>query len=1385
MLYRLLSCISRTLLTLTICAVPLVAQDPGKTFKSQDFPVTFGPDNIGTEFYFAFPANWLTGSGQEELHLYISSGVETNVDVYTSTGTQKSVKTIANNIVTVTLTPREGQIFVANDQTPLPPDQIYKNQAVRIVADDPIVVYGLNRNDFTTEGFLALPVNALGKEYVVASAEAVIGGTQELPSQYMIIAPYDGTTVTVTNPKRTVSNAEGSRVTVTLNKGDVYSAMSIGNLGDLSGAYVIASKPIAVMGGQQCTYLPDFQEGRNCCCDHLVEMMLPLESWGTFYHAIPIQNRTRGDMYRIYAGEPGAEVFVNGTKIATLSAVGGPEGIGFVEYIEEVRRPIEFTSNKRIAVAQYNNSQRYSGVGGNATDPFYMLLSPVEQYQDGFIFSTPAREFSNYVNIVGDSAAVENAEITEAGADNWRKASTFTGAPYSFPTIIQGKKYVGLNITIPPGAYRIRSTGGLAAYIYGQKSFDSYGYPLSVATSNLILPDVVPPSITRDSACDGSVNGSVTDFPDDRTIRTNLRDIRMDNSESFNYKFERMPFVANESRGTTFTLEVIDPRVDALAILIAQDGAGNVSTDTIRYFARNITITPDPLDFGEVLTGTSPELPVNITNNGSRSVDIKAALLQDGTQGFSIISPTGSFTLDPGESQEAIIRFDATTQGLFSDSIGIEDDCSILWLSLTRAETVKPIIQVSDWNFGPQVINQPPLFHDLQIRNAGTGTLTITGGTGPSDPVFTLPDGLPAFPLELKANQSQPLRVSFRPTVEGTFNDQVVFEHNAPDDPANDPVGIIQGVGIDATLFATPYDWPKKRVGTGKYFATVMIKNLGTADAKIFGVKDKIGDLADFAVDDELNILNVTVPAGGEIPVTVSFTPQDVGNRQMKVIFDTEETDETIDTVVSSLLTGIGVVPGLATNDLDFGPMDLADPEKTLTVDFYLEAPTGIDNAWRDTVWIDGFDFVTDNDGAGNDDFRYELPAGTTFPIVLVPDQGDRITITGYFAAKVAGNRSATLLARTRDGVDTISTWIGRGTVQDAAINAFATPGDSLCLGESDIILVTIESNGPVPLTVNSLVLTDPNGEFTLVNPPATPLVIGPGQTETVEVQFLPVNTNGPRSAVLTITSDDPANPSIDVQLTGLGRSFDITGELLLTGTHDDGNQAVLGEDITATVRVNDLLDGTNATGYKATFTYDPDNLFEPTSVARITLNPLIHPPGTTVTINGASTRGTLILDVKAPAPLTGFGSLLSVPFGVIFNTNLERAVDVDVQFTDGAECSQIVDVVDAIIAVNPLCGLNLRLIELTAAKYTAPVALPNPIAGGTAEIEYGLGLDGHTTITLFDASGNQIATLVDQYQDPGTYRVGFDARTLSSGLYYCKMVSGHKEFVSSIIISE
>jgi hypothetical protein len=62
--------------------------------------------------------------------------------------------------------------------------------------------------------------------------------------------------------------------------------------------------------------------------------------------------------------------------------------------------------------------------------------------------------------------------------------------------------------------------------------------------------------------------------------------------------------------------------------------------------------------------------------------------------------------------------------------------------------------------------------------------------------------------------------------------------------------------------------------------------------------------------------------------------------------------------------------------------------------------------------------------------------------------------------------------------------------------------------------------------------------------------------------------------------------------------------------------------------------------------------------------------------------------------------------------------------------------------------------------------------------MSYQLSANSFVTLKVFDILGREVATLVNEVQRPGIYRVKWDASGLPSGVYFCRMHAG--EFVAT-----
>jgi hypothetical protein len=66
----------------------------------------------------------------------------------------------------------------------------------------------------------------------------------------------------------------------------------------------------------------------------------------------------------------------------------------------------------------------------------------------------------------------------------------------------------------------------------------------------------------------------------------------------------------------------------------------------------------------------------------------------------------------------------------------------------------------------------------------------------------------------------------------------------------------------------------------------------------------------------------------------------------------------------------------------------------------------------------------------------------------------------------------------------------------------------------------------------------------------------------------------------------------------------------------------------------------------------------------------------------------------------------------------------------------------------------------------------PNPFNPATV-ITYALPKQSPVTLKIYDVVGRVVATLIDETQAPGTYRLRFDASGFASGLYFYRIVAG------------
>ena len=87
-----------------------------------------------------------------------------------------------------------------------------------------------------------------------------------------------------------------------------------------------------------------------------------------------------------------------------------------------------------------------------------------------------------------------------------------------------------------------------------------------------------------------------------------------------------------------------------------------------------------------------------------------------------------------------------------------------------------------------------------------------------------------------------------------------------------------------------------------------------------------------------------------------------------------------------------------------------------------------------------------------------------------------------------------------------------------------------------------------------------------------------------------------------------------------------------------------------------------------------------------------------------------------------------------------------------------------------------------TPKEFSLEQNYPNPFNPTTA-IGYQLSATGFTSLKVYDAIGREVATLVNEVKDAGTYSAQFDGAKLSSGIYFARLSSDGKIQIRKLML--
>jgi hypothetical protein len=774
-----------------------------------NLPKMLGTTNIGTEYWLTVPPCYEDESGgsvANGINIYITSTTNTTVNLEIEVSHIKQSKNIkAYEVAEFHLTTKDGCPWTKGGESKSPGERVWQDAGIHITSSDPILVYVLVFYNYTSDSFLALPVNTLGTSYQVSSYNANVLGTLYMPSLTACVAAYDNTTVKFTVGGNSLTETSGGLKpgnidTKVLNKGDIMIFASDTYNSDLTGSKWVSDKPIGVVSANFCANVPI----TNNWCDYIVEMDLPTSTWGKFYPVPIVPGKVKPPLIRIFAKESNTKVYRNGTMLLSLTDPGGVLNKGWAETrllpIGQTPASTIISSDKPIAVTMYNPGAQEDNNAQLRIDPFSCVISPVEQFVNEVTLSTPDKVNgnnygNNYLNIIYEKGTinetsfdVNNLEFghVENGEIIWEQLINFyPGEGEKIPMEKDGISYYAKNIQLTEtGVYKIRSIGKFAVYSYGFNPGESYGHPAFLGLKDLDNKDTIPPKPDYYfHQCCGSMHWSkVRDMPEDVMVRSNMGSVTFNSENSYNFKFDYDDFTPGMQQEIEWNIVALDLNKDGRAIITFTDKAGNDTTIDIKYAAYKIETKPDKLDFGIVKKGEEVLRNIDISNYSELyPLTVNKLEFKNINQGFEILDAGLPFTLLPAEKKTITVKFKALASGTFSDTLGLGDTCGIRkYPMVLNAKVGEPVIEASDVNFDTLKLNynSTKLF---TVKNSGNLELKITGYDGNylTEIKHDLYAATPDNPLKISPGDQVDVHIMFEPTKEGAFSDSIVFKSNA------------------------------------------------------------------------------------------------------------------------------------------------------------------------------------------------------------------------------------------------------------------------------------------------------------------------------------------------------------------------------------------------------------------------------------------------------------------------------------------------------------------------------------------------------------------------------------------------------------------------------
>lgn len=425
----------------------------------------------------------------------------------------------------------------------------------------------------------------------------------------------------------------------------------------------------------------------------------------------------------------------------------------------------------------------------------------------------------------------------------------------------------------------------------------------------------------------------------------------------------------------------------------------------------------------------------------------------------------------------------------------------------------------------------------ITVSNTGTATLNVTATSilGRDSANFSIIANGGSFSLANGASRTLTLR--FAPAVAGGAKSATLSViSNAATSPNTVP---LQGAAVApaASKLVTALNFGPRRAGGTYQVGFAILRNVGNDTLHITSTA-----LTGADAGTALLLLGGTGPKilapDSTDSVSIRFLPTQRRTYNATLTITHDDTAGTTAFAVSG--TGIAPVFATASDTISVGDVRVGTSGNST---FYR-----LRNDGDAPMIVSGLALL----GADSSFFQIVSPVQSALPITVAP--GDSLGVQLRFAPNQRRAFTARLqILHDAAGNPTSRVIVGRGVAPRLSVAPVLTI-PPVRVGGWNTGTISLLNSGEVLLSISGMEIVGPDAaEFTIVSPTTFPATIDPSGTLNAGVRFDP-KTPGSPTATLRIFSDDPALPTVEVQLNTMA----IQGALTVTpATVDFGDVQV------------------------------------------------------------------------------------------------------------------------------------------------------------------------------------------------------------------------------------